>query len=265
MNPAHLPEGARSALRGTDAVLSLVSRAAPASLAEMPLGFDDPVHASQTTFRCVLDAMARPGRVQPLEAATVEALRHPAALSPAMAAALLTLTDADTRVLLHASLAQGGELASLEAFGRFHTGLVASESPAGVDFAFTRSNAMPETLLKALRLGSDEVPQDGATLVIDAPFLLTVEEDGQGRARPPAHPEDAELTPWVRLTGPGVQHAHGLAVGGLSLAFWRARAAMQPLFPRGVDLVFTSGTRIAAVPRSTTIEIAPAWGGPRGD
>lgn len=223
---------------------------AAVDLAGLPTGFGDAVQASQTTFRRLLDAMARPGRVQALDAATLATLRHPEGISPALAAVLLTLTDADTRVWLGPELASPG----LAAFGRFHTGLVNADSPAHCEFAFTRAHAAPERLLQALPGGSDELPQDGATIVIDAPTLDAVEEDARGRLRTgPAGIDDADPTPWVRLTGPGIEHAHGLAVGGLSLAFWRARQALQADFPRGVDVIVTCGERFAAVPRSTTV------------
>lgn len=229
-----------------------VHRPAPAAvdLAALPTGFGDAVQSSQATFRRLLDAMARPGRVQSLDAATLAALRHPEGISPALAAVLLTLTDADTRVWLGPELGSPG----LAAFGRFHTGLVDADSPAHCEFAFTRAHAAPERLLQVLPGGSDELPQDGATIVIDAPTLHAAEEDAHGRLRSgPAGVDDADPTPWVRLTGPGIAHAHGLAVGGLSLAFWRARQALQADFPRGVDVIITCGERFAAVPRSTTV------------
>lgn len=226
------------------------------ALADLPPGFADAVHGTQTSFRCLLDAMARPGRVQSLEAETLHELQFPEAISPAMAALLLTLCDADTRVWISPAFGDGA--AQVHAFGRFHTGLVAVDDPRRADFAFMPASDAPERTLRELPCGSDEVPQDGATLVIDTPLLTAVEEDAAGRLASLLHPEDADPTPWVRLTGPGVQHAHRLAVGGLSLAFWRTRLALQPGFPRGVDVVFTCGERMAAVPRSTLVEPLPA-------
>lgn len=226
---------------------------APApALSDLPLGFADAVHGTQTSFRCLLDAMARPGRVQRLEAATLQQLQFPPAISPAMAALLLTLCDADTRVWI--SPAFGASAAQVHAYGRFHTGLVTVDDPRRAEFAFMPAADAPERTLRELPHGSDEVPQEGATLVIDAPMIAALEEDAAGRVTGLLHPEDADPTPWVRLTGPGVQHAHRLAVGGLSLAFWRVRQSMQSRFPRGVDVVFTCGERMAAVPRSTRVE-----------
>lgn len=227
-------------------------------LAELPRGFGDAVQASQASFRRLLDAMARPGRILALDSPTLAALQHPACVSPALAAVLLTLTDADTRVWLCESLAAPPELARLGAFGRFHTGMVWADQPEGCEFAFTRASGAPERLLSVLPAGSDDCPQDGATIVIDAPTLRSAHEDPHGRLHLHDTPDgsrhdEADPTPWVRLSGPGIEHAHALAVGGLSLAFWRARQALQDRFPRGVDVIVCCGDRLAAVPRSTAV------------
>jgi alpha-D-ribose 1-methylphosphonate 5-triphosphate synthase subunit PhnH len=239
--------------------MSLVFDPSRVSVADLPRGFAQPAHGSQGCFRAVLDAMARPGRVQMLPADVRQDLHHPADLSEAFAAVLLTLTDADTRVHWAPGLCAPAALAVWRAFGRFHTGLTEAADPAEADFAFTHANHTPESLLATLPLGEDETPQHGATLVIEAATLQAVEETAGGRIARALPAPDADPTPWVRLTGPGIQHAHGLAVGGLSRAFWRARQALEAHFPCGIDLLFTCGDRVAALPRSTRVEIDPAW------
>lgn len=237
----------------------MIATPAPLALAELPRGFAHAAHNSQACFRAVLEAMARPGRVQALPADLLQGLHHPDGLSPALAAVLLTLTDADTRVHWSEDLCPAAAPAAWRAFGRFHTGSAEAADPAEADFAFTHATHRPETLLAALPLGKDETPQHGATLVIEAATLQTVEEDAQGCVSRSAHWPEADPTPWVRLTGPGIEHAHGLTVGGLSRAFWRARQALDAHFPCGIDLIFTCGDRVAALPRSTRVEIDPAW------
>ena len=55
-------------------------------------GFEDPVRDAQVTFRAVLDAMARPGRLHHAG----QNLTAPAPLDRATAAVLLTLIDNET-------------------------------------------------------------------------------------------------------------------------------------------------------------------------
>ncbi len=75
-------------------------------------GFADPVLDGQATFRAVLEAMSRPGRIQ----RAGSALRPPAPLNQAAAAVLLTLADADTGFAHDAG-------AAAEAWLRFHCGM----------------------------------------------------------------------------------------------------------------------------------------------
>lgn len=59
----------------------------------------------------------------------------------------------------------------------------------------------------------------------------------------------------MRLTGPGIESAEALDVGGLPPAFWDERARSQALFPRGIDLILTDGDKLAAVPCTTVVEV----------
>ena len=183
-------------------------------------GFTDPVLGAQSCFRAVLEAMSRPGRVFALDLD----LEPPAGVSAAAAALLLTLADAETPLWLDA-----GDGAT--EWARFHCGspVVATADQAQILLA---TGTPPR--LSGLELGSDEAPQDGATLIIQVQSL----EAGSG---------------W-RLTGPGIEREHRLRVVGLPADFAAARAKLAKEFPRGVDIVLCAGSAIAALPRTTRIE-----------
>ena len=66
------------------------------TVTELPAGFADKVLSAQSTFRSVMDAMARPGSVQRI----VTANGAPAAMMRGTAAIALTLFDHDTPVWL---------------------------------------------------------------------------------------------------------------------------------------------------------------------
>jgi len=188
--------------------------------ATLTAGFGNPVLDAQACFRAVLEAMARPGRVQRV-AALPEA---PSPVAPAAAAVLLTLADADTPVWLDA-----GEAA--EAWLRFHAGCPLSEAPGEAAFLLA-CDAPPA--LRGLAQGTEEEPHRSATLVLQVAAL----EEGTG---------------W-RLSGPGIEHEHRLIVEGLPPDFSAQWAANRALFPRGVDLVLCAGDRLAALPRTTMLE-----------
>src|SRR3546814_14291238 len=71
--------------------------------------------------------MARPGRV----AAMPDNIGHPAGMTPALAAAALTLCDLDTPVWLGPGL----DTATVRGWLRFHTGAPLAASAAAADFA----------------------------------------------------------------------------------------------------------------------------------
>lgn len=203
------------------------------ALADMRPGFADPVGAAQQVFRSLLQAMARPGRVQALEPAVLQGLQPPA-LQRASGAALLTLLDADTRLHLVGRLHD--EAATR--FLAFHTGL-REAAIEEADFVVAAAQEAVPALWERLHDGSDLAPQAGATLIVEVPALS----------------EDAGAGTRLRLRGPGIRTLHCLRVEGLSPAFWQARIARQADFPRGIDLVLACGDTLAAVPRTTQIEL----------
>ncbi len=180
-------------------------------------GFADPVLDAQASFRAVLEAMSRPGRVQ----AVVAPPELPPGLSPAAAAMLLTLVDAATPLHLTAG-------AEAEAWVRFHCGCPLVEVQ---DAVFVLD---PAARLEALDAGTEEEPENGATLILEVAGL----EEGRG---------------W-RLRGPGIRGEHRLQVRGAPEGFLAAWARNRARFPRGVDVILCAGVQIAALPRTVQIE-----------
>ncbi len=201
-----------------------------AVLADLGRGFAQPVHDAQQVFRAVLEAMSRPGRVQTLPAALLQPLEPPG-LGRATTAVLLTLLDAETRAWLDAPLRS--EAAS--AYLQFHTGVVHVAEAPRAHFAVIGAGRATPALWRELACGTDAVPQDGATLIVEVPSL------DQGLA--------------VALRGPGVEAVQTLHVGGLNAAFWQARRELEAAFPLGIELILTCGDRLAALPRSTRVSL----------
>ena len=195
-----------------------------ASFATLEPGLDDPVRGSQSAFRAVLDAMAHPGRIITLPGLLGGA--PPAALGAAAAAIALTLCDIDTPVWLD-------EVASSAAgYLAFHCGAPLAAKPDEARFVIIADvAALPS--LDRFAVGSDEYPERSATLVVEVANL----SDESGAA----------------LRGPGIRGEARLGVTGLPARFWEERAALAELFPRGIDVVFTCGSRLAALPRPTQV------------
>ena len=109
-------------------------------------GFADPVGEAQATFRAVLDAMARPGRLHTVG----ERLTAPAPLDQATAAVLLTLVDNETPLWLDAAATPARDWLA------FHCGAAIIEAPERAAFAVALS--MPD--LAALPIGTHEAPEE---------------------------------------------------------------------------------------------------------
>ncbi|MGI9381428.1 MAG: phosphonate C-P lyase system protein PhnH, partial [Methyloligellaceae bacterium] len=56
------------------------------------------------------------------------------------------------------------------------------------------------------------------------------------------------------LKGPGIKDTQEFGVKGLGNNFWEWQAINQNMFPLGLDVIFTSGHQVAALPRSVRVE-----------
>ena len=198
----------------------------PASMGEQRLspGFAEPVRDAQRAFRSLLEAFSYPGRIVQLGLG----IEAPAPLGRAAAAACLTLLDYETPAWLDCS-----RESAAGTWLRFHCGCPLVADPGAARFAVTQAANLPR--LAALDAGEHEFPDRSATVIVEADCL----ESG---------------TP-VRLTGPGIKGAAALSVAGLPDWFWADWRANGALFPRGVDVLLTAGSRLVGLPRTIGAEV----------
>ncbi|KMO17555.1 phosphonate C-P lyase system protein PhnH [Methylobacterium platani] len=189
-------------------------------------GFSDPVHDAQGVFRAVMDALARPGTLQPL-AATLE---PPAPLTPELAAIALALADADAALWLDEALRHDPAVAD---FLRFHTGARIADAPSEAAFALV-SDAAACPDFAAFAQGTPAYPDRSATLVLAVCDLSDVEG-------------------W-RLDGPGIRESARLAAAPLPADMLARLARNHAGFPQGIDLILAAPGRLAALPRSTRVQ-----------
>ena len=190
-------------------------------------GFADPVFDAQCLFRVVLDAMSHPGRIVEISGLP----DAPAPLTPTAAAVCLTLADFDTPLWIDDRSA-AAEAARQHL--RFHCGCPLPAEHGTAAFAVaTDPAALPP--LATFAQGSDEYPDRSATVVLQVDRLA----DKAG----------------VVLSGPGIESTAAFDAGPLPAGFWDQVKANRDLFPRGVDLIFATADRIAALPRSIRVEV----------
>ncbi|MBZ4023137.1 phosphonate C-P lyase system protein PhnH [Rhodobacter sp. TJ_12] len=178
-------------------------------------GFADAPTDAARAFRALLEAMARPGRLQRLTQAT-----PPAPLSVAAGTALLTLADSTTPLFL----APSHDTPLLRDWIAFHCAAPLC-APEQAVFALGRWEALP---LARFALGTPDYPDRSVTVIVEL---------------------EALEPPNALLSGPGIQ-----TVQAAHLPEIAAFQANHARFPLGFDAYFCAGTRIAALPRATGVE-----------
>jgi alpha-D-ribose 1-methylphosphonate 5-triphosphate synthase subunit PhnH len=194
-------------------------------VAELPAGFADKVLSAQSTFRSVMDAMARPGSVQRIASAA----GAPGTMMRGAAAIALTLFDHDTPVWLDGRMAATPEVAK---WIKFHTSAPVVADSAIASFALVGD---PENLpaLDRFAFGSNEYPDRSTTLILQLESLTG--------------------GPVVELQGPGIDGTAALRASIQPQDLFERLAVNAALFPRGIDVVLVHDDSIVAIPRTTRL------------
>ncbi|MHB2169565.1 phosphonate C-P lyase system protein PhnH [Alsobacter sp. R-9] len=187
----------------------------------------DSVRTAQAVFRSVMMALAQPGSLRTLHAP----IQGPGRLSRGAAAIALALCDFETPVWLDETLAADEAVAS---YLRFYTGCPFVADRADAHFAFVNDGRVLPTL-DGFAQGTLEYPDRSTTVVVPVE-RLSVDEG------------------W-RLTGPGIAGEARLRAEPLPDDLPAQLDGNRARFPRGVDLLFVCGDRVAALPRTTIVTV----------
>lgn len=195
------------------------------TIAELPPGFVDKVLSAQSTFRSVMDAMARPGSVQrivPMAGAAGPMTRGTAAIA-------LTLFDHDTPLWLDARMAESQAVVK---WLKFHTGAPVVQDSSIASFALISDGAaLPP--LERFALGTSEYPDRSTTVI------LQVDSLDAGRS--------------FELRGPGIDGAAALQASIRPDDLFERLQFNEALFPRGIDVVLVADDAVIAIPRTTRV------------
>jgi alpha-D-ribose 1-methylphosphonate 5-triphosphate synthase subunit PhnH len=197
------------------------------TIAKLPAGFADKVLSAQSTFRSVMDAMARPGSLQQ----AVAAVGTPRPMMHGTAAIALTLFDHDTPIWLDAEMSATSEVAK---WLKFHSGAPVVDNPAICSFALIGNGAaLPD--LSNFSFGTNEYPDRSTTLILQVDSLK------HGSA--------------YELRGPGIDGTASLRAMIAPADLFDRLALNETMFPRGIDVVLVSGETIVAIPRTTRLAV----------
>jgi alpha-D-ribose 1-methylphosphonate 5-triphosphate synthase subunit PhnH len=188
-------------------------------------GFSDPVQQAQQVFRALLKAMSEPGNLMQCNFTD----QAPNGLDSASWQLALTLLDADTTVWLSPSLAKNHSVTSNL---RFHCQCPIIEDSQIADFAIALASELPR--LDDLNGGDPEYPDRSTTLIVQVTALSN--------------------EPFWTLTGPGIETRHNLRIAGLPKQFRDNMITNRSRFPLGIDTIYSCGTSLTALPRTTFIK-----------
>lgn len=174
---------------------------------------NQPVDASHA-FRAVMTAMAHPGDIT-----SVRGALPPAPMSVAAGVVVLTLCDPETPI----HLAGSHNTPQVRDWIMFHTGAPFVDARDAM-FALGTWDALS---IPDFPLGTAEYPDRSATVIVEQTSL-----SNSG----------------ATLKGPGIKEQ-----GELSLPEKQVFQTNSALFPLGLDFIFTSGDRLAALPRTTRV------------
>jgi alpha-D-ribose 1-methylphosphonate 5-triphosphate synthase subunit PhnH len=195
------------------------------TVAELPAGFAYKVLSAQSTFRSVMDAMARPGSIQRIASTA----GTPVGMMRGAVAIALTLFDHDTPVWLDGRMSATADVAK---WLKFHTSAPVVADSSIASFALVGD---PQSLpaLDRFAFGSNEYPDRSTTLVLQVESLT----DG----------------PVVELQGPGIDGSAVLRASIQPRDLFERLSINAALFPRGIDVVLVHDDSIVAIPRTTRL------------
>ncbi len=183
----------------------------------------DMAFASQAAFRALMECLSRPGETRRLDGAGA-----PAPMAQATAALVRSLADYETPIWFDPAFAAAPAIAD---WIRFHTGAPIVATPDKAAFALIADAlALPGFIQFAQ--GSEEYPDRSTTIIIQV---------------------ESFAGPALTLQGPGIATTCEFAATPLPADFAQRLRDNREMYPRGVDLVFVAGDRIAALPRSVRV------------
>lgn len=195
----------------------------------------DEIFDAQRHFRVILDAMARPGKINTFPKLEIGAAEG---ISLGQAYVALSLLNADTEFCFSYESSLGAEyiIANTNAV---------KTALEQADFIFEDRPQTPHAV-EVSKEGDPAYPETAATHVV------TVD-----------HLSDATNMPaglLLELSGPGIEGKRNIRIDGPSEAWWNEIKLKNDEFPLGVDMMFVcdlpnGDVQIACIPRSSHINI----------
>jgi alpha-D-ribose 1-methylphosphonate 5-triphosphate synthase subunit PhnH len=190
------------------------------------------VHDAQSQFRIIMDAMARPGKINLMDKTSIE---PPTGFNKASGIIGFSLLNADVSfyVLKRENKESISEYISLNT-----QAAIASIDTA--DFIFLQGKG-DSSALYHVKKGSLSYPENSASIIIDA-TKISYETESEGSTK-------------IVLKGPGIESSSEVFITGIDPLIFETTKDINAEFPLGIDLIFTDTNGfILCIPRSNQFE-----------
>ncbi|MGI6105460.1 MAG: phosphonate C-P lyase system protein PhnH [Raoultibacter sp.] len=207
------------------------------------MGKTNELHRIQQSFRSVLEAMSRPGKVTGIQNPPDDRYEQ-----MRVSASLGTLIDMFIDQSVRFSVF-GDDLEFLEnAIIRKTNSSADTAESAAFLIGTTNDTKALKTAFEKASGGSLDSPHNGATFLIECNRLFSDEEKAlEGKA-------ENDALYWISVEGPGIEERH---VFGVSDHEWIwSREKRQDEYPCGVEIILTDcNGRVVAIPRSSFVSL----------
>ncbi|MCL1798207.1 MAG: phosphonate C-P lyase system protein PhnH [Eggerthellaceae bacterium] len=217
------------------------------------MGADKELHHIQLSFRAVMDAMARPGRVYGLPATQGKKASRFGLEGPLETLVKMFIDQAVSFCVVAPDPAGIQDAIVAETHAR-------TAGQADAAFVVVPHGCDKELAGQAIvqaSAGSFLSPEAGATVLLGCERLAFLTE------REGAEAGDASLY-WVSVEGPGVRDSHVFGIDCFDWVWARKRRGDE--FPCGIEIILVDRQgQVAAIPRSSFLSVLAMEGGAEGE
>ncbi|MCL1796777.1 MAG: phosphonate C-P lyase system protein PhnH [Eggerthellaceae bacterium] len=217
------------------------------------MGADKELHHIQLSFRAVMDAMARPGKVYNLPSYQEKRSSHFGLEAPLETLVKMFIDQAVSFCVIASEPTNIQNAIMAET----HARATSQENASFVVVAHGCEKGLAEQAIAQAKKGSFLSPEAGATI------LLGCERLAFPKNRDDIEKKDASLY-WVSVEGPGVKDSH---VFGVDYFDWVwARKRREDEFPCGIEIILVDRQgQVVAIPRSSFLSVLAMEEGKEGE
>jgi len=206
------------------------------------------IHRIQRSFRSVMNASARPGKVFAMARPEEGSSQH---FGVDISLAILVKMFIDQAVSFCVVSTEAPSIAKAIQ-SETHASLAPFESAAFLVIPQAKNGSLSDAAIESAYGGNLHSPETGASILLGCEYLASQEEEEEELGS-----EDTLY--WVSVEGPGIQDSH---VFGIDCLNWLwARQRRKDEFPCGIEIILVDRRgRVVVIPRTSFLSVLATEG-----